>query len=404
MLDKIEEAIEDIKLGKMVIVVDDEDRENEGDFVMAASKITPDAINTMASLGRGLICTPMSKQIAQKFKIPLMVKQNDSAHHTAFTVSIDHKEAGTGISCVDRAKTIAALVDKNTKPDDFLRPGHIFPLVAKDGGVSIRPGHTEASVDLCRLAGEPEVGVICEIMNVDGTMARLPQLRVMASEHNFKLISIKDLRAYLEINPLEPLISERFERQSVAMPTKHGEFQLTLFEDHIAPDHMVVLHMGDLTLEGPTLVRVHSECLTGDVFGSMRCDCGDQLEQSMKKIAEKKRGAIVYLRQEGRGIGLPNKIRAYSLQEQGLNTYEANQALGLPVDDRTYDHAVYALKQLGVKEVELITNNPKKIDALKQADFRVVNRHAIRSSVSAFNLDYLTAKKNLTNHQIEFLN
>tara|TARA_R110000868_G_scaffold38966_5_gene136160 strand:- start:2157 stop:3371 length:1215 start_codon:yes stop_codon:yes gene_type:complete len=404
MLDKISDAIEDIRLGKMVIVVDDEDRENEGDFVMAASKITEDAVNIMASLGRGLICTPMAKSVAQRFKFPLMVRQNDSAHHTAFTVSIDHKDAGTGISCIDRAKTISALIEQDSVADDFLRPGHIFPLVAKDGGVLTRPGHTEASVDLCQLAGQPPVGVICEIMNSDGTMARLPELRELALEHGFKLVSIKDLKSYLIDHPLEKHTHERCQQETISLPTKFGDFKLTMFEDLIAPDHMIVMHMGDLESDEPTLVRIHSECVTGDVFGSLRCDCGEQLENSMKEISRQKRGAIVYLRQEGRGIGLPNKIRAYALQDKGLNTFEANQALGLPLDDRSYENAVYALKKLGVKQVELITNNPLKIEALKKADFKIVNRHAMATSVSPFNLNYLNAKKNITNHEIDFLN
>ncbi len=400
MLDSIESAIEDIKNGKMIIVVDDEDRENEGDFIMAADLVTDEAINTMASLGRGLICTPMERNHAMALNLPLMVKQNDSAHHTAFTVSIDHKNAGTGISCSDRATTIKALIDKQSVADDFLRPGHIFPLIAKDGGVLTRPGHTEASVDFCKLAGLNPVGVICEIMNDDGTMARLPQLKEMAKDKGFKLVSIEQLKNYIQKNPMARMESKLYLQETIPLPTKFGSFQLSMFEDPIQNDHHIVIHMGELKSEDPVLVRIHSECLTGDVFGSLRCDCGEQLELSMKEIAKRGVGAIVYLRQEGRGIGLPNKIRAYALQDKGLNTFEANKALGLPEDSREYKSAVNVLKILGVKKVELITNNPQKIAALEAAKFEVVNRHVIKSTSNKFNSSYLSAKKNITNHQI----
>lgn len=401
MLDTIESAIEDIKNGRMVIVVDDENRENEGDFVMAAECADARAINIMASLGRGLICTPMTRTYAQKFQLPLMVKQNDSVNNTAFTVSIDHKDAGTGISCEDRAITINALVDGKSVAEDFLRPGHIFPLVARDGGVLERQGHTEASTDLCRLAGFEPVGVICEIMNEDGSMARLPQLRKLASKENFKLISIEELKTYLEKEKLEQLQSKRYEIQTVRLPSKYGDFKLTMFEDIIAGEHHMAIHMGKVNDGDSTLVRIHSECLTGDVFGSLRCDCGEQLDESMKEIAKRGRGVLVYLRQEGRGIGLPNKIRAYALQEKGMNTFEANEALGFAPDGRDYKRAIDILRQLGVDKVELMTNNPLKISELKQADFKIINRHALRSTPNEFNMDYLNAKKNITNH---FLN
>lgn len=401
MLDTIESAIEDIKNGRMVIVVDDENRENEGDFVMAAECADAKAINIMASLGRGLICTPMTRTYAQKFQLPLMVKQNDSVNNTAFTVSIDHKDAGTGISCEDRAITINALVDGKSVAEDFLRPGHIFPLVARDGGVLERQGHTEASTDLCRLAGFEPVGVICEIMNEDGSMARLPQLRKLASKENFKLISIEELKTYLEKEKLEQLQSKRYEIQTVRLPSKYGDFKLTMFEDIIAGEHHMAIHMGKVNDGDSTLVRIHSECLTGDVFGSLRCDCGEQLDESMKEIAKRGRGVLVYLRQEGRGIGLPNKIRAYALQEKGMNTFEANEALGFAPDGRDYKRAIDILRQLGVDKVELMTNNPLKISELKQADFKIINRHALRSTPNEFNMDYLNAKKNITNH---FLN
>lgn len=400
MFDTIESAIDDIKKGKMIIVVDDENRENEGDFVMAADLVSADAINTMATLGRGLICTPLDRDLAIKLNLPLMLKQNDSAHHTAFTISIDHVDAGTGISCLDRAITIKALVNDNSKASDFLRPGHIFPLIAKDGGVLNRPGHTEASVDFCKLAGLKPVGVICEIMNQDGSMARVPELKQMAKEHGFKLVSIEQLKEYLLNNPIESKKSKLYLSETIAFPSKYGSFELSMFEDPIASDHHIVIHMGELDSDEPVLVRIHSECLTGDVFKSSRCDCGDQLDQSMIEIAKRGKGAIVYLRQEGRGIGLPNKIRAYALQDKGLDTFEANQSLGLPVDSRHYANAVNVLKILGVKKVELITNNPQKIAALEAANFEFVNRHAINSQVNKFNQAYLLAKKNITNHQL----
>ncbi len=404
MFDTIESAIEDIKNGKMIIVVDDEDRENEGDFVMAADLVTAESINTMATLGRGLICTPLDRDLAIKFNLPLMLKQNDSAHHTAFTISIDHKDAGTGISCVDRAITIKALVREETLAEDFLRPGHIFPLIAKDGGVIERAGHTEASVDFCKLAGLNPVGVICEIMNDDGTMARVPELKVLAKEKGFKLVSIEQLKEYLLSNPIKTKQSQMYLSETINFPTKYGNFKLSMFEDPIASDHHTVVHMGDIDSDEPVLVRIHSECLTGDVFGSSRCDCGDQLEQSMKEIAKRGLGAIVYLRQEGRGIGLPNKIRAYALQDKGLDTFEANESLGLPRDSRNYKNAVNVLKILGVKNVELITNNPQKIAALEAAKFDIVNRHILKSQVNEFNHDYLLAKKNITKHNIDFIN
>lgn len=404
MLDTIESAIADIKCGRMVIVVDNENRENEGDFVMAAEFADENAINQMASLGRGLICSPMTRELALKLKLPLMVKQNDAIHHTAFTVSIDHKDAGTGISCAARALTLRALVDEDSKPDDFLRPGHIFPLIARDGGVLERPGHTEAAVDLCLLAGLSPIGVICEIMNEDGSMARLPQLRELANNEGFKVISIDDLRAYMKLQELDKRKSQTYLKETINFPTKFGNFKLSMFEDAIAGEHHLALHMGQWHEDDAVLVRVHSECLTGDVFGSMRCDCGEQLEQSMREISKRGQGVLVYLRQEGRGIGLPNKIRAYALQEKGLNTFEANEALGLPADARNYRRAQDILRELGVTQVEIITNNPLKISALKAANFTIVNRHQLKTTANDFNRSYLLSKKNITNHLFEFLN
>lgn len=404
MLDSIESAIEDIKNGKMIIVVDDENRENEGDFVMAAQYADEAAINTMASLGRGLICSPMTRDLAMKLKLPLMVKQNDAVHHTAFTVSIDHKDAGTGISCAARALTLKALTVDESMADDFLRPGHIFPLIARDGGVLERPGHTEASIDFCRLAGVKPVGVICEIMNEDGSMARLPELRKLADREGFKLVSIEDLRAFMQKRETKHEKSQVYLEETVNLPTKFGNFKLSMFEDTITDEHHLALHMGEWKDAAPVLVRVHSECLTGDVFGSLRCDCGEQLDESMREIAKRGRGVLVYLRQEGRGIGLPNKIRAYALQEKGMNTFEANEALGLPADGRNYRRAVDILRSLGVLNVELMTNNPDKVSALKNAKFEIINGHALKTTANDYNLPYLLAKKNISKHSLNFLN
>jgi 3,4-dihydroxy 2-butanone 4-phosphate synthase/GTP cyclohydrolase II len=400
--DSIEEAIEDIKNGKMIIVVDDESRENEGDFIMAADKITPEAINFMATYGRGLICTPLTSKKAKELKLPLMVKQNDSLHHTAFTVSIDHLDAGTGISSKDRALTIEKLAENNTRPTDFVRPGHIFPLIARNGGVLVRDGHTEAAVDFSRLAGHSEVGVICEIMNENGTMARAPELRKIADKYNLKFVTIKDLIIYREKNEKSDSIDLRpivYETSKIDFPCKYGEFKLHIFETPLINEgHHIAIIKGNIKKEGPILVRVHSECFTGDIFGSLRCDCGDQLADSMKMIEKAGCGVLLYLKQEGRGIGLPNKIKAYELQDKGLDTVQANIELGHEADSRDYSVGAEMLKILGIKNLELITNNPLKIKGLEDCDVQVVKRCPIEIDSNNVNHQYLKTKKEKMGH------
>lgn len=400
MFDSIEDAIEDIKRGKIVIVIDDEDRENEGDFIMAADRVTPEAINFMAKYGRGLICTPITQSRAKELELDLMVKNSNCAKQTAFTVSIDLDNGGTGISCEDRALTTLALTNRLTTSSDFVRPGHIFPLIAKDGGVLTRNGHTEAAVDLSLLAGCQPAGVICEIMNDDGTMARTDDLYKIAKEHDLKFITIKDLVAYRSKSEKKNIIKT----SSIPFPNKFGNFKLNMYEVEGSSEHHIALVKGDIDPKSPTLVRMHSECFTGDVFGSKRCDCGEQLESSMKLMEEKGCGVLVYLKQEGRGIGLPNKIKAYTLQDQGLDTVDANRALGFGDDLRTYDVAVEILKDLGVKKVQLLTNNPEKISSLEDASFELVNRHPIEIEANEINFQYLKTKKDRMNHIFDSLN
>ncbi|WP_127715445.1 3,4-dihydroxy-2-butanone-4-phosphate synthase [Halobacteriovorax sp. HLS] len=400
MFNNIEEAIEDIKHGKMVIVIDDEDRENEGDFIMAADKATPEAINFMAKYGRGLICTPITQARANELELDLMVTKSNCAKQTAFTVSIDLDNGGTGISCEDRSLTTLALTDLKTKPSDFIRPGHIFPLIAKDGGVLVRNGHTEAAIDLSVLAGCSAAGVICEIMNDDGTMARTDDLYKIATEHDLKFITIKDLVAYRIKNEKKNVIRT----SSIDFPNKFGTFQLHMYEVEGSNEHHVAIVKGDVDSQSPTLVRMHSECFTGDIFGSLRCDCGEQLESSMKLMEKSGNGVLIYLRQEGRGIGLPNKIKAYTLQDQGLDTVDANRALGFGDDLRSYDVAVEILKDLGVEKVELLTNNPLKVSSLEDANFEFVNRHPIETLANSTNINYLKTKKDRMNHLFDSLN
>ena len=398
-LDTIESALEDIKNGKMIIVVDDEDRENEGDFVMAADLITPEAVNFMATVGRGLICTPLSNEYAKRFELNLQVETNTASLGTAFTVTIDAKEKiSTGISASDRSYTIKLLTEASTVAGDFVRPGHIFPLIAKDGGVIERPGHTEASVDLSRLAGFKPVGVICEIMNPDGSMARFPELCDMAEQHNLKMISIADLIEYRK--KTENLISSV---ESIPFPTKNGEFQMFIFHSEILKQEHVAIVKGDLeTLKkGPTLLRVHSECFTGDIFGSYRCDCGDQLDRSLKLIEQKGSGAIVYLRQEGRGIGLFNKVKAYQLQDQGMDTAEANLHLGFPVDSRDYTMAAQILRYFGITDINLLTNNPAKIEGLSKLGFNKIERAPLEINANQKNAQYLMTKKTKLGHLLK---
>lgn len=393
----IEEAIEDIREGRIIVVVDDEDRENEGDLLMAAEKVTPEAINFMAKYGRGLICMPMSGDRLKDLDIPQMVEHNTDNHQTAFTVSIDSAETTTGISTHERAFTIQKVLDPSVKATDFRKPGHIFPLEAREGGVLKRAGHTEAAVDLAKLAGLYSAGVICEIMNEDGTMARIPELMEFVKKHGLKIITIADLIAYRRKN--EILIDHVAEAN---MPTKYGDFKIIGYENKLNGEHHVALVKGDVDNGQPVLVRVHSECLTGDAFGSIRCDCGEQFAAAMEQINKEGRGILVYMRQEGRGIGLINKLRAYSLQDGGMDTVEANLALGFPEDMRDYGIGAQILADLGVKRIKLLTNNPRKISGLAGYGMEVVERVAIQMNYNEKNAYYLKTKQAKMGHMLEF--
>lgn len=397
MLNTIEEALEDIRLGKLIIVVDDEDRENEGDFVTAARNVTPEIINFMSKYGRGLICAPITEERAAALNLNLMVENNTVLHQTPFTVSVDLIGNGctTGISAQDRAKTVQALIDPNTKPEDLGRPGHIFPLRAKPGGVLRRIGHTEATVDIARLAGMEPAGVLVEIMNDDGTMARLPELKEIAKQFDLKIITIKDLISYRLAK--ESLIEEEVR---VQMPTKHGMFELVAFRQKNTGEQHIALIKGTWAEDEPVLTRVHSSCFTGDILHSLRCDCGEQLQAAMEMVEHEGKGCVLYMNQEGRGIGLINKLKAYKLQEEGQDTVEANLALGFKMDERDYGVGAQILRHLGITKLRLMSNNPKKRAGLLGYGIEIVETVPIEIVPNIHNEFYLKTKRDKLGHEI----
>jgi 3,4-dihydroxy 2-butanone 4-phosphate synthase/GTP cyclohydrolase II len=390
----IEEAIEEYRAGRFVIIVDDEGRENEGDLTIPAQFATAEAINFMAKYGRGLICVPMTAERLEQLHIPMMVNHNDSHFGTPFAAAVEARSGvTTGISAADRARTVDVLIDPNSRPNDLVMPGHTFPLRARDGGVLVRAGQTEATVDLCKLAGLYPAGVLCEIMNSDGTMSRVPQLKRFARRHGLKMISVNQLIQYrMRKEKLVRRVAE------TVIPTVEGEWKCIAYKAITDPDEHVALVFGDVGGEEPTLVRVHSQCVTGDVFGSQRCDCGEQLDMAMKMITDAGRGVVVYMRQEGRGIGLHNKIRAYKLQDDGMDTVEANEALGFPPDRRDYGIGMQILVDLGLKNLRLLTNNPQKRAGLEGYDLHVVERIPIQVTPNAHNVRYLETKRKKMGH------
>lgn len=393
MFHTIEEAIDDLKAGKVIIVVDDEDRENEGDFLVLADQATPKAINFMITHGRGLVCVPITAERAKQLDLPLMVQQNTDHLETAFTVSIDAADTKTGISAYERSQTVKKMIDPHSGPRDFHRPGHIFPLIAKEGGVLRRAGHTEAAIDLARLCGATPAGVICEVIKEDGTMARVPELEKISQKYQLKMITIKDLIEYR--NHRERLVQREVD---VQLPSDYGDFRIIGYSNQVDDKEHVAIVKGEINPEEPIMVRVHSECLTGDVFGSQRCDCGPQLHAALEKIEQEGRGILLYMRQEGRGIGLLNKLRAYKLQEEGYDTVEANHKLGFKDDLRDYGIGAQILQDLGVRQIRLLTNNPRKITGLSGYGLEVIETIPIELPTNPNNRHYMETKKTKMGH------